>query len=480
VKLLNKLFFSLSFLLFLLSSCNQVDNNEQDNNKIHQLVIYSVNDVHSQIQNFAKIKYIVDEQRKQSDVLLLSSGDLFSGSPFVDNFSPKGFPMIDLMNKVGFDASNLGNHEFDYGQKVLQERIDQAHFPFVCANADFSNSQISNVDEYVTLNIGDLKVVLLGLIETDGKLDATIPSTHPWRVVNIDFSRPESVISKYSNLKNDQDADLYILLSHLGLSKSNGKLGDVQVSESFPYFDLIIGGHSHSKHGESVNGMPIFQSGSNLAYMGKISLEIKNSEIIDYSWELINLWEYPTEDHETKLSINEYLSNEDLYKVIGNAQNFHNIGAVGSFYTDALRRSLNADISFQNGGGVRNNIQQGDIRKLDIFSVSPFNNGVVIYEMSIAQVKNFLKNSESGFYYSGINIQNENGLLTIRNQIGVILDDNLIVKVAINDYIAAVHDSFFPEMGVIHKLTAAETLIYFLENIQSDIDYSDKNNYWRY
>ena len=92
------------------------------------LTIFFVNDQHGQLENFAKIKHIVDKEKEETNVILACSGDIFSGNPVVDNYPEKGYPIIHIMNEVGFDISVLGNHEFDYGESIddFINRADQA------------------------------------------------------------------------------------------------------------------------------------------------------------------------------------------------------------------------------------------------------------------------------------------------------------------------------------------------------------------
>ena len=88
-----------------------------------QLVILSTNDMHAHIDDYAKVAAFVSQEQKAHPgrVVVLSGGDLFSGNPVVDHCDRpgKGYPIIDLMNRVGYRASAIGNHEFDYGQRVL-------------------------------------------------------------------------------------------------------------------------------------------------------------------------------------------------------------------------------------------------------------------------------------------------------------------------------------------------------------------------
>ncbi len=444
------------------------------------LTIFFVNDQHGQLNNFSKIKHIVDLEKLETNVITVCSGDMFSGNPVVDNHPQKGSPMIDVMNRVGFDISVIGNHEFDYGESILTDRINQANFDWVCANVDMGNSSIPEPFEYKTISTNDLKVTFLGLVETNGSDDGTIPSTHPWRVQNLTFERPENVIGQYSNIKTQENSDLYIALTHLGYEPSGGSLGDSQIAMQYPFFDLIIGGHSHQTINTTINNIPIFQSGSYLNNLGKIELTIKNKTIESINYELIDLNTYSEYDTELKAIVDEYNDLPYLNEVIGYSHLYHEKSKVGCFYTDALKGVMNVDVTFQNTGGVRSALNEGDITKREIFEVSPFNNGTVIYEMSVSDIKNFLEGSRSGFYYSGIQLEQIGNDIRIKDLNGNIIPDGTILTIGTNDYIPAVYENYFPLVGNVQSLTAAETIISYLENNNSQVNYPNCDNYFRF
>ena len=476
---MNKLKF-LYLLLFIsiLASCSKSSDTPnspeipEDLNPKH-LTIFSVNDVHGQIDNFSKIKSIIDKERESTNVLVVSGGDLFSGNPVVDNHPEKGYPMIDLMNRIGFDAAVIGNHEFDYGAEFLKKRMEQSDFAWICANVDMQNSGVPEPFEYKTITKENIKISLLGLVETNGKDDGIIPSTHPWRVKDILFDRAEDIVSLFSKVKEEEKSDLYIALSHLG------KNGDSNLANNFPYFDLIIGGHSHSKLSTEVNGIPIFQAGSNLNYLGKISLTVTNKKIESISYELIELNDINEYDSDLKTLIDEYNNQEYLTDVIGYSSRYHDGGMVGCFYTDALRIKMNVDVCFQNTGGIRSSLNEGNITKREIYEITPFNNGTVIYTMSVLDIKKFLRGSGSGFYYSGIKIEQVDRDIEIRDLQNNILDDETTLTVGLNDYIPAVHDSYFPDNAQIQTMTDAETIISYLEETSNQVDYPICDRYFR-
>jgi len=188
MKYLKSLFTILFISVAILSCSNEETSTKpipEDFSK--KLTIFHINDQHGQLDNFSKIKYIIDQEKAQTNVMVVCSGDIFSGNPVVDNYEEKGFPMIDLMNKVGFDVSVIGNHEFDYGEAILKDRFNQSQFSWVCANVNMNNTGIPEPFEYKSITKNNVKVTFLGLVETNGKEGAVIPSTHPWRVQNITF-----------------------------------------------------------------------------------------------------------------------------------------------------------------------------------------------------------------------------------------------------------------------------------------------------
>lgn len=459
--------------IFVFVSCNK-ENATPNPEKISNLTIFFVNDQHGQIDNFSKVKYIIDAEKTNTNVVTVCAGDMFSGNPIVDNYPEKGYPMIDVMNKVGFDITIFGNHEFDYGEANLKNRMEQADFDWLCANIDMGNTGIPEPFEYKSMSVGDVKLTFLGLVETNGKPDDIIPATHPWKVQNYTFKRAENVVSNYANVKESENSDLYIALSHLG------DKGDSQLATQFPYFDLIIGGHSHSKTNTVVNNIPVFQAGSYLNYLGKIEITVKERKVESYDYTLIDLNTYTEYDTELKTIIDEYNDLPYFAEVIGYSSINHDKSQVGCFVSDALRIKMNADVTFQNTGGVRSNLNEGDITKREIFEIFPFNNGTIVYDMSVSEIKAFLIGSSSGFYFSGIQIEQIGSEIQISDINGTLHGDNTILSVGVVDYIPAVYDSYFPTSGNVQSLTGAETVVSYLESIDNPVNYENCNRYFRY
>ncbi|MEP4534894.1 MAG: bifunctional UDP-sugar hydrolase/5'-nucleotidase [Cyclobacteriaceae bacterium] len=440
-----------------------------------RLSIFYINDQHGQLDNFAKIKHIVDAARDTTNALLVCAGDMFSGNPIVDQYSQKGYPMIDVMNKTGFDVSVLGNHEFDYGTEVLKQRVEQAEFKWVCANVDMQESGVEQPEAYTTIATGNLNVTFLGLVETNGKPDDVIPATHPWRVEQLKFQRFEEITERYARTGEEENADVYVALTHLGQGS------DVYLAENFPYFDVIIGGHSHQVVDRVVHGVPIVQAGSYLNYLGRIDMILKDGQVTSSRVSLTDLNEYAQVDDELQSVIEDYNTAPEFDEVVGYANSHHERNELGCFYTNALKEYMEVDASFQNSGGIRSSIDQGDITALEIFNMDPFNNGSVIFTLTAKEIKDFFIETRAGVHVSGITLEQTQGDLIIRNEDGLEMADGDLITIGLNDYIPAVYDQYFPlEKADIQSLTTAETVIEYLKTINSTVDDEGCNRFFSY
>ena len=479
---MNKLFpFLIALLIFI--ACKEEPIKEQPVEETpaelsaDTLAIYFVNDQHGQLENFAKIKHLVDAERDTNEhVLLVCAGDMFSGNPIVDQYDQKGFPMIDVMNKTGFDISVIGNHEFDYGPENLKDRMNQAAFEWVCANVDMKDSGVPQPAAYKTLKVGDISVTFLGLVETFGKPGAIIPATHPWRVQDMSFERHTAILDRYQDLKREEGSDVFIALTHLGTSS------DLELPNLIPSLDAVIGGHSHQRVGELINGTPVLQAGSYLGHLGRLQLIISEGKIISKTAQLIELDSYNQFDADLKKTIEEYNNASQFEEVVGFTATYLDRNEIGCFYTTALKEYMNVDASFQNGGGIRSDIDEGDITTLEIYNMDPFNNGSVIFTLTAGEVEDFFIQTGAGFHISGIDfvVESENDLTIYDDEGNAFAEDDLIT-IGINDYIPAVHDSYFPlEKASIQELTTAETIIEYLKTINSTVDAEGCENYFRF
>ena len=433
------------------------------------VVIYAINDPHGQINNFPRLKTLIENDRAQnSKVFFVSAGDLFSGNPIVDYHENKGFPMIDLLNDCGLDVSVIGNHEFDYGQDVLNARIEQAEFPFICDNVSNVSGVLADVNGFELITKDDFTIAFVGVVETGSP--GLHPLTHPKKIEGLTFTEGLDSFPNYEDLKADNDADLLVALTHYGSYK------DRKILETYSFVDLVIGGHTNGEYGEAYENGYMVMSGKNLEKVSKTTLTVTNKAITDFNFELIDLSSTSMAfDQPTQSKVDDYNNQPEFYTVIGESEIDHTKSETACLYTDALQSITGADFVIQNMGGIRTYLDEGDITPFDIYSIDPFGNSLDTFEMTIADFRTFLNNYQSSYSYSTtleIN-KDENQVLQFSKD-GVALVDTDVIEFSLNDYISNVFGDYFPEPSFTYEETTADYIIEYIRDIhQGAINYEN-------
>ena len=123
------------------------------------LVILSTNDMHAKIQRFPQLAAAVEACRDTAQlVVLVDAGDRWTGNAFVDKVSVPGKPMIELMNRLGYDVMTFGNHEFDHGQAFLGRMVDSISAEIVCANCISDTCTFPQVAPYAVIERDGIRI----------------------------------------------------------------------------------------------------------------------------------------------------------------------------------------------------------------------------------------------------------------------------------------------------------------------------------
>jgi 5'-nucleotidase len=223
---------------------------------VKKITILHTNDVHSHIDPFgpndgrnankggvARRATLVESIRKDNpNTLLLDAGDIFQGTPYFNYYG--GELEFKLMSMLKYDLATIGNHDFDNGIDGLYAQLPHAKFDFVSANYDFSNTVMNtHVKPYKIFIKDDIKIGVFGLgIDLDGLVIKKLYKET--RYLNpIEIAQDMSRI-----LKEEQQCDLVICLSHIGYHYRNEpeKVSDLKLAKATKDIDLIIGGHTHT------------------------------------------------------------------------------------------------------------------------------------------------------------------------------------------------------------------------------------------
>lgn len=219
-----------------------------------RLTVLHTNDMHCHIDPFpedhaefpgkgglTRVATMVTEIRKENpNVVLFDGGDLFQGTPYFNYF--KGDLMVQVMNKIGYDAGTIGNHEFDNGLPDILSAVKHAGFPLISSNYDFSDTILDGfVKKYHVIKKSGLRIGIYGLgIELQGLVGKQ-------NFGNTKYLDPLKVALEMEKLlKNDYRCDLVVCLSHLGYSYEHSKISDLTLAPQTRYTDLIVGGHTHT------------------------------------------------------------------------------------------------------------------------------------------------------------------------------------------------------------------------------------------
>jgi len=345
--------------------------------------ILAVNDMHATISAMPQLAAIADSLRTlYPSLLIFSAGDNRTGNPYNDLYEPSGYPMVALMNQIGFSGSAIGNHEFDGGS--LAPLCPLSTFPYLCANITIDDSTDVHIQPYKLFDVEGLRVGVVGIVQV-GELG--IPNTHPDGVRGMHFDLPSMIVPRYEWLSSLCDAT--ILLSH------DGYENDVKMAENCPWIDLIIGGHTHRQlsEGEPLhNGVLITQNRNLLRNATHIILTVDSGHVVSKQAEYINVRSFSKKNKVVEAMVDFFDNNPFFQRVLATAETpFDTRNEVGTMVCDAMCSATGADVAVMNYRGVRvSNMAAGDITVGNVLEIDPFSNKAVMMTMTGADLERFI------------------------------------------------------------------------------------------
>ena len=248
------------------------------------LTILHTNDTHSQVEpksnntgGYARRMGLIKQERKaDKQLLLLDAGDFCQGTPYFNFYH--GRVELDAMNRMGYDAGTIGNHEFDNGLDTLAAVLQTANFPIVCANYDFTGTALEPIIKpYTIIHRRGLKIGVFGL-GCDPKGLISDKNFLPVR-----YLAPYPIAQQMADTLRAQGCDVVICLSHMGtFGKAKEDVCDSTMVSRTHGIDVVIGGHTHQKYdnlrvaNDQGDSIPLAQMGKSGTYLGKIVLSLHN------------------------------------------------------------------------------------------------------------------------------------------------------------------------------------------------------------
>jgi len=329
---------------------------------------------------------------REQNVLLIDTGDVMTGTlaTKIEYKGVKGGVMMEFMNRLGYDVWCLGNHAFDQGQENAKALLSMAAFPTVLCNLVYKNDKrLFAPHPYAVFKMGNLKVGIIGVMEKRFMIE-----------VAKKFIKDLEVLPAIPTLNGylpelDKQTDLIIVLAH-------GKFtfGEL-IAREVAGIDVILIAQEDDQFKE-INGVLLKSTLGHQRTLGTLVLKVQDDRILDYEQGLTWLWAdvdlKPSAQISTLVQKFDALVKAEYDKVIGRCE-FDRTregspveNALGNWITDAMRWKTETDIAFQNSGGIRADITAGPITIADIHAISPFNNMLVVFEMTGQEIKDALEN----------------------------------------------------------------------------------------
>jgi 2',3'-cyclic-nucleotide 2'-phosphodiesterase (5'-nucleotidase family) len=370
---------------------------------------------------------------------------------------------MEMMMSMQYDAMAIGNHEFDYGAENFEKQMYRVPFPVLGANIFYKNTNIRYSRPYTILEKNGIRLGVIGIIGQDAR-SVALPSG----ITNLDFQDPIPVVRELvRELK--PHVDLIVVLAH------QGKTGPMQTdAENRPEvqrdfdedirlcgevegIDVFVGGHAHRGIEQPFvhpkTGTLIVQTYGYGTRLGYLKVRLNGKKIISHEGELIKVWSDklpPDPVVAEKIARYKKLAAPQIGQPVGRlktrlVRDYNRESSLGNFVADVIRETTNADIGFQNAGGIRADLPEGEVTNGNVLDALPFLNTLVVCEMTGAQIKEVLEQGltlERGLVQvSGLratyDMRKPKGQRLISLEIGgQPADDKKIYKVAVTSFMA--------------------------------------------
>ena len=351
---------------------------------------------------------IADARKRSNNSILVDGGDQFQGTLFYTYY--KGKVAAEMMNKMGYDAMTVGNHEFDDGPEVLRGFMDALTFPVLMSNADFTGEELlaDKLLKSVVIERGGEKLGLIGLTPEDTH---ELASPGP----NVTFSDPVAAVQGEVDRLTAEGVNKIIVLSHSGYAV------DQKVAAETTGVDVIVGGHSNTylsntsdrakgPYPTMVNNTAIVQAYAYGKFLGELNVTFDDAgNITEAVGEPISMNADVSEDGDTKARIGElavpleeirqHVVAKSATAIDGNRDNCRvKECEMGNLVADAMLdrvKDQGVSISIANSGGIRSSLDAGEVTMGEVLGVLPFQNTLSTFQIKGSGVIAALENGVS-------------------------------------------------------------------------------------
>ncbi len=390
-----------------------------------ETVILYTNDVHCAIDDYPILAaYKADLVAQGKNVLVVDAGDAIQGE--VIGALTEGEAVVDIMNAVGYDYAVPGNHEFDYGMDVILSLAqNKAEYEYISSNFFYLSSLEPVFAPYAIEDFGSFQLAFIG-ISTPETITKSTPEFFKDEGGNYIYGFPvfpEGMTNEalYENIQKSVDnaiedgADIVVAVGHTGILETSDGWKSTDIIANTDGIDYYIDAHSHETiesatyKNENNEDVTLTSTGTKFANFGaltiigdEVSFELIDPDDVDVS----SMSNQAKEAYSSvKSKVDGY--NDDiayLFDPIGTSEaklvSYDSDGSwavrkretnAGDFVADAYRAVTGADVAIANGGGVRADIEIGDVSRKSLMDVNAFNNDMCVIEVTGQQLVDVLE-----------------------------------------------------------------------------------------
>ncbi len=386
-----------------------------------------------------------DDHHVSAEHLILSGGDMWTG-PYESTVS-QGKPVVDAFNTLGYAAATIGNHEFDFGIRALEMRQSQAKFSFVAANIleEATERPPPWVTPFVVEERAGMRIGIVGLANID------TPSTTDRRhIVGLRFVPYQEALAQVLPEVDAAGVDTTVVLVHDRLSAV------VPLVPLARQHNVHVMSAGHAHHAEThldtgpdpssvADDVLVCNAGAFLRSYCAIDLTFDGRTLTDHKMRLLPV-ERPAGDaapaHDVLAGIiqkaHQVADKKGSEFLVRSVRPLARGEPLGQLVVDTwLEAFPYADAALTNKGGLRQSLPGGKVRVRDVASAMPFDNYLVVVDLTGKQLKEALRNPESvaggvRFTYD----ENKTGttILEVIDRHGAVIEDDRPLKVVINDF----------------------------------------------
>ena len=381
--------------------------------------------------------------------LLLDSGDFANGT--VETRNSKGLKAVQMMNKMGYDATTLGNHEFDFKAAGFPAIVAGLTFPMLAANFFEADTQQHppHILPYLITEKNGVRFAIIGL----GNRTPTNPATGYY------FSKPLVALGNALTEVEKLHPDVVIVLVHDSIADDKHGTASYLADIAAQYggrVHVVLGGHAHKKvQNRYENGVLFVESGCYVQNVSKVTIttDDKTGKFVSAKSELIPLIVAQTGEDKDMRKYVETLREPGVDEVVGRTTEVLSKmplakdqldSPLNNWVADLIQAYAGTPIAIHNNGGTRVDMPKGPVTKRDIIEIHPFDNTITRVKVKGKFLKQFIKRGfspRSLFSYAGLQITyktNKKGKIKhikIFFQ-GKPLENNKEYLIATNSYIA--------------------------------------------